>query len=79
MSQLPIDEKINTIDDGTMEIGIKADSIDTKQADLAANFLLTTENYAVLTPESEKRLKRKIDLIMVPMVSSPNSKVLRLY
>ncbi|TVY49056.1 putative transporter [Lachnellula occidentalis] len=37
-------------------------------ADKAANFLLNTEGYAELSAEAEKRLKRKIDWIMVPML-----------
>jgi len=37
-------------------------------ADKAANFLLNTEGYDELSPEAEKRLKRKIDWVMVPMV-----------
>jgi hypothetical protein len=37
-------------------------------ADKAAGFLLNTEGYEALTAEAEKRLKRKIDWFMVPMV-----------
>lgn len=38
-------------------------------ADKAAGFLLQGgEDYGELTPEAEKRLKRKIDWFMVPMV-----------
>lgn len=40
----------------------------TENADKAAGFLLNTEGYAELTPEAEKRLKRKIDWFMIPMV-----------
>ncbi len=40
------------------------------QADQAAGFLLNAEGYGPLTPEAEKALKRKIDWIMIPMVSS---------
>lgn len=40
----------------------------TENADKAAGFLLTTEGYAELTPEAEKRLKRKIDWFMIPML-----------
>ena len=40
----------------------------TVNADKAAGFLLNTEGYAELTPEAEKRLKRKIDWFMIPMV-----------
>ncbi|PVH79121.1 MFS general substrate transporter [Cadophora sp. DSE1049] len=40
----------------------------TENADKAAGFLLHTEGYAELTPEAEKRLKRKIDWFMIPML-----------
>jgi hypothetical protein len=40
----------------------------TTNADKAASFLLNTEGYAELTLEAEKKLKRKIDLFMIPMV-----------
>ena len=72
MSQAPTDEKIGTPDAAPIEVGLdntKGDAIDSKQVDLAANFLLNAENYGPLTPEAEKRLKRKIDWVMVPMVS----------
>ncbi len=39
------------------------------QADQAAGFLLNAEGYGPLSPEAEKALKRKIDWIMIPMVS----------
>ncbi|RDL33049.1 Uncharacterized protein BP5553_08488 [Venustampulla echinocandica] len=35
--------------------------------DKAAGFLLNTEGYDNLTPEAEKKLKQKIDWIMIPM------------
>lgn len=41
-----------------------------KQVDRAALFLAEAETVAPLSAKAEKRLKLKIDLIMVPMVSS---------
>ncbi|RDW67561.1 hypothetical protein BP6252_08957 [Coleophoma cylindrospora] len=71
MSKSPTNEKMDTTDAEVMDVAVesaKVDSVDTKQADSAANFLLTTENYASLTPEAEKKLKRKIDWVMIPML-----------
>lgn len=43
---------------------------DVKAVDRAALFLAETEGVAPLSAKAEKRLKLKIDLVMVPMVSS---------
>jgi ACS family allantoate permease-like MFS transporter len=40
-----------------------------EDVDKAAGFLLNAEGYGELTSKAEKRLKRKIDWFMVPMVS----------
>lgn len=37
-------------------------------ADKAANFLLHTEEYEPLSSKEEKKLKRRIDWIMIPML-----------
>lgn len=37
-------------------------------ADKAANFLLYTEGYEPLSAKEEKKLKRRIDWIMIPML-----------
>lgn len=68
MSHTPTNEKIATHDAPPTEVSGDNSKLDTKQADLAADFLLTTENYAPLTLDAEMRLKRKIDWVMVPMV-----------
>lgn len=41
---------------------------DIKKIDQAALFLAEAEDYVPLTPKQQKRLKRKIDFIVVPMV-----------
>lgn len=45
-------------------------------ADIAAGFLLNTDRYGELSPEAEKRLKRKLDWFMIPMVSLDVLKIL---
>jgi ACS family allantoate permease-like MFS transporter len=37
-------------------------------ADLAAGFIATTEHYPPQTPREEKKMMRKLDFIMIPMV-----------
>ena len=44
---------------------------DTKDIDQAALFLAEAEGFEPLTAQQEKRLKRKIDFILIPMVSPP--------
>ena len=42
---------------------------DAGKLDDAAVFLATTETYEPMTPEQEKKLVRKIDRYMIPLVS----------
>lgn len=41
-----------------------------RDVDQAAQFLAETQDYPPLTPEQEKKLVRKVDWIMIPMVCS---------
>lgn len=50
------------------EVG-ESKSMDTKELDEAANFVAEHEESGSLTPEEEKRLVRKIDAWMIPLVS----------
>ncbi|CAK7221359.1 hypothetical protein SEUCBS140593_004544 [Sporothrix eucalyptigena] len=43
-------------------------SIDAKNTDEAALYLATAEHYEPLSPEAEKKLKRKMDFILLPML-----------
>lgn len=43
-----------------------------KEMDGAANYLAQTSSYPPMTPEVEKKLLRKIDWILVPMVGCVN-------
>lgn len=42
--------------------------IDVKNTDAAAVYLNETEHYEPLSPQEEKKLKRKIDFVLLPMV-----------
>ena len=72
MSKHPVDDKISTPD---VEIGDNQSQHQNEKlqqpndVDRAAGFLLNAAAYGELTPEAEKRLKRKIDWVMIPMVS----------
>ena len=50
-------------DDGNLK------TVDEVQLDEAAKYLANAENYGTLTAEAEKRLVRKLDCWMLPMVS----------
>lgn len=71
MSKKPIEVPSPALDveTGTSDI-VPEKQASITDADKAANFLINTEGYTALTPEAEKRLKRKIDWIMIPMASS---------
>lgn len=47
---------------------IEAQKLDNRQADKAAVYLNSTEHYEPLTPAEEKKVMRKIDWILLPMV-----------
>jgi ACS family allantoate permease-like MFS transporter len=44
-----------------------------KHMDKAAQFMAETEEYPPLSPEAEKKLMRKVDWIMIPIVSPSES------
>ncbi len=71
MSKPTSDDKIaapevETSDNQSQNVDAKLES--TADADKAADFLLNADGYGELTAEAEKRLKRKIDWFMIPMV-----------
>ena len=43
--------------------------VDTRHVDVAAAYLNNTEEFEPLTPEEEKKVLRKTDWILLPMVS----------
>lgn len=54
--------------DPTLKAANARDTADTKDVDKAALFLAQAGEYETLTTKQEKRLKRKIDWIMIPML-----------
>ena len=71
MSQPNMDEKDHPITEAPSvpQPGyIEAQKVDNRQADKAAVYLNNTEHYEPLTPEEEKKVMRKTDWILLPMV-----------
>jgi hypothetical protein len=58
-----------------VETRVVATNTGTKNMDQAALFLGEAEDFEPLTAEQEQRLKRKIDFILIPMVSTFITKV----
>lgn len=54
-----------------IELSTSADhnKVDTRQLDVAAAYLHGTETYEPLTPVEERKMIRKMDWILLPMVS----------
>lgn len=49
-----------------------------KNMDKAAKFMAETQEYPPLSPEAEKKLMRKVDWIMIPIVSSLETELFKL-
>jgi hypothetical protein len=45
-------------------------NVDDKNLDEAARYLVNTEEYGPMTPEKEKKIVKKIDAWMIPIVSA---------
>lgn len=46
----------------------EAQKVDARQADIAATYLNNTEQYDPVSPEEFKKIKRRTDWILLPMV-----------
>lgn len=64
---MSIHEKSAHMDDEPGSVDHKVGSV--KDADQAAQFLAETQHYPPLSAAEEKKLVRKVDWIMIPMVS----------
>lgn len=66
------DQKHSAIDempgDPPVELG-ETQKVDHRQADVAAAYLNNSEQYEALSPEEARKMKRKTDWILLPMVS----------
>lgn len=70
MPDVTADEKHQTTQEtpDTME----GQKVDNRHIDAAAAYLNNTEQYEPLTPDEEKKVLRKTDLILLPMVGIPD-------
>lgn len=66
------DQKPSAIDempgDPPVELG-ETQKVDHRQADVAAAYLNNSEQYEALSTEEARRMKRKTDWILLPMVN----------
>lgn len=72
----PKDQKLCGVNempaDPQIELG-ETNKIDPRQADLAAAYLNNTEQHDPLSLEHSKRVKRKMDWVLLPMVRTDDT------
>lgn len=71
-----MDESIHPVT--STVIGESTKDVDDRALDEAAKYLANHEEFGPMTPEQEKKIVKKIDSWMIPLVS-PNSRNLRRY
>lgn len=66
MADSTADEKHQTVQEPPE--AMESQKVDTRHVDVAAAYLKNTEKYEPLTAEEEKKMMRKTDWILLPMV-----------
>ena len=73
MAAINTDEKKEAVSKVPSAPSVEAQKFDNRQADQAALYLNSTEHYGPLTDAEHKRVMRKTDWILLPMVRNIES------